>query len=153
MKHLTERTEIAKALNFGKYPVLTFDLHNQTEYGFKGCKCRIDMGTFNDGSNYYETAELYAYRDEQKVTFNSFGCCLSAEWSYHDFVEDLEYANAPLVEPNGEVVIVILDTNLKLVYEVIIAKVGKAHKFCSTPIDIEEIDMSKYFKLTVYSKE
>ena len=46
MKRLTERTEIAKAINFHKYPVVEIDVSKVDEYGIIGTKVLIDNGTF-----------------------------------------------------------------------------------------------------------
>lgn len=145
MEFITERTAIAKALNFGKYPVLTIDLKDRDEYGLVGCKVRVDFGNFSDGEKFYEHAELRVYKDEKVLTFSSYGCCLDANFGYSDIAEMLEYANAPIIKPDQEIIIVITDSVNRTAYPLIKAKTGKINKFCSTPISIEKVDLRAFF--------
>lgn len=144
MKRLTGRQEIAAAMNFGKYPVLKIDLKDADEYGLKGSICRIDMGEFRDGSKWYERAELRVYRDEKKITFSAFGCCLAAQYSYSDFMDDLETATAPIVKPNSEIVIAILDSEKREIYAVYVVETKNVSRHCQTPINVEPVDMTSY---------
>lgn len=61
MKYITERTEIAKAINLGKMPVVyVADLAAcRTDYGWKLGKVKIA-----DNSGFI-TADLYIFRDEK----------------------------------------------------------------------------------------
>ena len=141
MKHLKERTEIAQALNFGKYPVLELDLANVDEYGIIGSKCRIDMGKFNDGSPWYEDAELRVYSDEKKLCLSGGGCVLSANWTYNDVMEDMNNAMTPLIEPDSEMAVVIHDSDSRKLYGVFIVEAKGVHRHCSQPLNIEDVDL------------
>lgn len=44
MKTLTERTEIASAINFKQYPVVTIDVSKRDDYGIVGCPVCVDAG-------------------------------------------------------------------------------------------------------------
>lgn len=97
MKELKSRTEIAPAINFHRYPVLTLDLVDKDEYGLKGCNVLVDFGKFNTGEPWYEKGELRVYRDECKFEIKAFGACLKKDFTYSDYKEILSYANAPII--------------------------------------------------------
>ena len=144
MKNLTDRQEIAEALNFGKYPVLKIDIADCDWYGLKGSICRIDMGEFFDGSKFYERAQLCVYKDERKLSFSSFGCALTANVSYADFMEYVETAMSPIIKPDSEFVVVIYDSKRSEVYKVYVVQTGKTHRHCQQPIYVEPVDMTNY---------
>ena len=144
MKRLTGRQEIAEALNFGKYPVLKIDLKDADEYGLKGSICRVDQGEFNDGSKWYERAELRVYSDEKKITFSAHGYALTAETSYMDFVEDLETAMSPIVTANSEIVVVVLDSEKREVYAVYVIETKFTSRHSTQPITVEPVDMTTW---------
>ena len=147
MKHLKERTEIGQALNFGKYPVLELDLANVDEYGIIGSKCRIDMGKFNDGSPWYEDAELRVYSDEKKLCFSAGGVVLSANWTYQDVIEDMTNAMTPLIEPDSEMAVVIHDSDSRKLYGVFIVETKGVHRFCSQPLNLEDVYLGQLMNI------
>jgi len=106
MKYLTDRTEIAMAMNFGKYPVI-----------------RIDRETPKDGYNdFYEGDQIkvltpkpgypdsYAtgkiYYSEGKYGVMTDASCLHASFGYADVLEMIENAQAPVVKAGQEVVLI-----------------------------------------------
>ena len=134
MKRLTERTEIATAVNFHKYPVIRIDLADRDEYGIKGAKVNIDFG-----GDYFIHATLRTYSDEKKLTTNQYGTMISASVSYYDYEKMLEYANAPIIKANQEILIFMVDSSKKEAYAPVLLKTGeRVSKFCSTPLTIEE---------------
>lgn len=146
MKQLKDRTEIAKAINFGKYPVLTIDLADRDEYGLVGCKVNIDNGTFRTGERYVVRATLRVYRDEQTFT-TSAGCvCLKASYGYSDLAEEIEYAQAPIIKADQDVVIVIMNSKTRTMYYPYLVHTGKrVSPDCTTPLDFEKVDLSQFF--------
>lgn len=135
MKRLTERTEIAKAINFGKYPVIKIDLADRDEYGVKGTKVNIDFG-----GEYFIHAKIRSYSDTKYLQTSQGATMLSATISYDDYIEMVEYANAPVIKADQEIVIVMVDSENRVVYEPVIIKTGKRiDKFCSTPLDLEKL--------------
>ena len=142
MKRLTERTEIAKAINFGKYPVIRIDLADTDEYGIKGTKVRIDNGKFKSGEAYFINAEIRAYSDERVLT-TSQGCSMLVDkLSYADYIEMTEYANAPIIKANQEIVIFLYNSETREVFAPTIIKTGEridAH--CSTPLKLEKFQV------------
>ena len=143
MRLLTERTEIAKAINGHDLPVITIDLADADDYGLKSQKVLIDNGTFKDGFPYYIRSEIRAYADEEKFKFSQGGTCLKASFGYYDMVEMLEYRNAPIVKVDQDVIISIIDSNKKVAYNPMILHTTKridAH--CSTPLEFVDNDYS-----------
>lgn len=146
MKLLKDKHEMAMAMNFGKYPVLKIDLADSDDYGLKGCKVRIDAGTFKDGEPYIIRATIRAYRDECKLTTSSAGVYLTNSFTYNDYEEIVEYATAPLIKPDQDVVVAVYDSNKKMPYAAFIVHTSKfVSKHCSTPIQFEDADMTPYF--------
>ena len=145
MKILNDRQEMAKAVNFGKYPVLYFDLAEADEYGLKGCNVRIDAGKFSDGLPYYIEAELRVYRDRKRITTSSFGTFLSADFGYSDYKKMIDWANTPLIGPDQEVVIAFYDSDTKMAFKPIIVRTGShVSRHCMTPLTFEDVDMTKW---------
>lgn len=112
---LMERTEIAKAINFCKYPVLSIDLENQPykddiaaagrkDTYVKGCECRV---AWDHADSRYagmtSKCQLIIENGEYKLT--SWGCMLTADYTLFDFLESVKVANTPLVH-KGEIVAV-----------------------------------------------
>lgn len=134
MKTLTERKEIALAINFGKYPVIPIDVSNRDEYGIVGPKVKIDFG-----GEYMIRADIRVYNDEGTVQIVQGPTCLTASFGYSDFMEILEYANAPVIKANQEIVIATYDSKRGLAYAPRIIKTGaKIDKHCVTPLKLEE---------------
>lgn len=145
MKLLRERKEIAMAINFRKYPVLKIDLADADEYGLKGCKVRIDAGTFRDGLPYTIDATLRVYCDERKLTLSAGCVCLSNSFSYYDYAEMVENAQAPMITPDQDVVIAIYDSRSKTALAPMIVRTSqKVNPHCSTPLEFEAVDMTNY---------
>lgn len=140
------RTKIAKTINFNEYPVLTIDLADKDEYGLKGCKVRIDNGTYSTGEKYYIKATIRAWKDEKYFSLSSSGVCLHREFTYSDVNEMLEWSAAPIIKPDQDVVIVIHDSSNKIAYTVYIVHTdSKVRPDCIDPMNIEKVDLSAYF--------
>lgn len=143
MRKLTERKEIARAINGHDMPVITIDLADATHYGLVSQKVLIDNGTFKDGFPYYIKCEVRAYADEKYFTFSQGATCLTASFGYHDVVEMLEYRNAPIVKADQDVILAIIDSKNKVAYNPMVLHTSKridAH--CSTPLTFEDKDYS-----------
>lgn len=141
MRKLTERTEIAKAINGHTMPVITLDLADATEYGIRSQKVLIDNGKFRDGFPYYIKSEVVAYADEKHFSFSQGCTCLSASFGYSDMEEMLEYRNAPIVKADEDVIIAVIDSKKKLAYNPMILHTSKRiDENCSTPLTFEDKD-------------
>lgn len=147
MEIIKSRTEIAQALNFGKYPVLKIDLSECDEHGLNGSKCRIDMGTFNDGTRWLEPAQINVYRDEKVLHFSAWGCCLSKDFTYHDFEEDLENSMTPIIKAESEFIVAVLDSKYREVYALYKVETGHTIRHCTKPISCEKVDMSQFIEI------
>ena len=130
---IVDRQEIGLAMNFGKFPVLWMEIGN-TKRGweagkvYEGCKARITSRTTSHGDLIY-TGQLTMFNDEQKedvaafpwmwdrIHLSSWGACLKADFGYHDVIEDLENAQAPMLEPDQEVIVVFKDSPNERCYE------------------------------------
>lgn len=147
MKRLTERAEIASAINFKKYPVVTIDVSKRDAYGIIGCPVCVDAGFFRSGEPYYIKAMCRVYSDERVLTFTS-GCVgLSADFGYRDIEEMLEYANVPIIRADAEVLVVIIDSEQRLACCPVIVRTEKrVNPHCSTPISfVEPFDFTDFF--------
>lgn len=148
MKVLTERTKIASAINFKKYPVVTIDVSKRDDYGIVGCPVCVDAGLFRTGEPHYVRATCRVYRDEQKLTF-SRGCVgLSADFGYRDIEEMLEYANAPIIQKDSEMLVVIIDSVKRIAYSPVVVRTGsRVDPHCQTPISLAEpLSFASFFK-------
>ena len=143
MRTITERTEIAKAINGHTMPVITIDLADADEYGLKSQKVLIDNGKFRDGFPYYIHSEVRAYADEQYFKFSQDGVCLKASFGYSDMEEMLAYRNAPIVKADEDVIIAVIDSKNRVAYSPIVLHTSKRiDQFCSTPLTFEDKDYS-----------
>ena len=140
------RTNVAKAVNFNEYPVLTIDLADTDEYGLVGCKCRIDNGSFRSGDKYFVKATLRAWKDEKILSLSGHNVCLHASYTYSDVAEMIEWANAPIIKADQDIAVVVHDSGKKEAYSVYIVHTGsRIDANCIEPMKIERLDMSEYF--------
>ena len=139
MKKLTTRTEIAQAINFKQYPTITIDLSKRDDYGIAGAPVVIDNGKFSSGEPYYIHATLRAYNDEKNLTFSAGSSYLSDSFSYSDMEEILTYANAPVVKPDQEILICLIDSEKRQAYNPLVVRTSKrVNAHCSTPLTLTE---------------
>lgn len=153
MKELKNRTEIASAINFRQYPVLTLDLTDKDEYGLKGCNVLVDFGKFDTGEPWYEKGELRVYRDECKFEIKAFGTYLTKDFLYSDYEKIIDYANAPIIKADQEILICVYDSNARLAFNPIVLKTGSITKHCSTPIALEPFDAHMFLRCAGFKKE
>ena len=145
MKLLKDEKEMAMAVNFREYPVLSIDLADADDYGLKGCAVRIDAGKFSDGKPYTIDAELRVYRDEKKLTTSAGAVFLDNSFTYSDYTDMVKNAQAPLIGPDQDVVVAIYDSRLKKCYYPMIVHTGKSvARHCITPLSFEPVDMTQY---------
>lgn len=144
--NINDRQAVAKAINFGEYPVITIDLADSDEYGLVGSKVRIDNGTFRTGEPYFIRATIHAFNDDQVLTTHSPGVCLHEEYGYSDVEEMIEWAKAPVIKADQDVLVMVIDSKLRCAYNPRIVHTAKhisAH--CMTPLRFEDADMSEFF--------
>lgn len=142
MRFITERTEIARTINFHEMPVVKMDLAKKTEYGLVSEKVNIDNGTFRDGTPYYIHSDIRIYRDEKKLTFHRGCTCLTDSFGYSDIVEMLETANAPIIKADSDFCLVVIDSEKRTALMPIVLHTGKRiNAHCISPLMIEENDL------------
>ena len=145
MKLLKDRKELAMAMNFGRYPVLRIDLADADDYGLKGCRVRIDAGTFRSGDPDISPATLRVYRDERKLTPSCSGSVLSASFTYHDYVEMTENAMAPLIHPDEDVVVAVYNSNkMEALAAILVHTNASVRRNCTEPLGFEAVDMTPF---------
>ena len=149
MTLLKDRYELARAINFGRYPVLKIDLADTDSYGLKGCRVRIDAGKFkNTDDNFYIDATLRVYCDEKRLTTSSGATVLKNDFTYQDYFDMVDRAQAPLIGPDQEVVVAVYDSRNSKAYAALLVRTApKVTKFCSTPLAFEDVDMSPYLTM------
>ena len=123
MRFVKERREIAKALNFGEYPVIMFDLDTPKagwDGVYEGTTVRVDMGTFSDGSRWLNPTTPTIYVDNyhigiedtvearlvSEIHLPSYGACISSGFSVADVINDAKNAMAPIVKEGDTIAVV-----------------------------------------------
>lgn len=109
MKYLTDRQEIAKAMNFGIFPVIRIDVET-SKAGYDGVfegdfvKVATPSSRYPDSSvrarvmKFKEDGDKYAIMPETVCIHDSFG--------YGDVLEMLKFAQAPMLHAGEEVVVI-----------------------------------------------
>lgn len=111
MMYLTDRHEVAAAINFGKYPVLRINVENrpfEDSIYAKGDRVRV---AWDHKDRRYEgmTTHGKLFLDEDgKLKISGEGTMLSASFGYHDVMKMAAEANTPVVH-KGQLVIVVKD--------------------------------------------
>lgn len=138
MKEIISRKEFGERVNFGKHQVITIDLNQEAYLGalYKGDKVRVDFGKFRTGERYLSGGEVLYNEKENKIEVASYGTCLSANFTYEDAIEDVEYAKAPIIDEGDEVVIII-HNSLTREFKAYLATAKNKNKFCSTMMVFE----------------
>lgn len=142
MKYLTERTEIAKAMNFGKYPVLYIDMddkkYKESDYCV-GCNVRVHWDDKDPRyKDMYSTGHLY-YCDG-KFAISGDATCLSADFGRRDVVQMYLKANTPMIH-KGDTVVMVMDFSKSRMCKVALMKMpDRINKFCQTLAVLEEIE-------------
>lgn len=152
MKALTDRTQIAKALNYGKYPVLEFDFGIEENIyrcgediiGFKGSKVRIPWTYQNE--THYEKSQMNWFNDEQVLSIGNGGCCLTASFGYKDIEEMLEYTNAPILDKAQKFVLVLRNSKTRLAVVLMMETEDYKDIHCQRQLyGKEKIDLMAYY--------
>ena len=139
MKTLTDRQEIAKAINLGKYPVLYLDLAKDELKGYEGCyqgqRCKF-RNEWN-GQTFFGHGNLSYWGDSKELTITNDSVCLQSRFSFYDLKEMVENANATEVAGEQEVVVVIMNSKKELSAYPVLTKTTKYNRNCSTAMKIE----------------
>ena len=108
MLYLKDRQVIARAMNFGKYPVIRIDREtpkNGYDGFFEGDLVKV-MTPSSRYQDLYEVGNLYYCDGKYAISSHMVG--LHADFGYSDVIEQLQIAQAPVVH-DGDIVVVIED--------------------------------------------
>lgn len=127
MKFLTDRKEIAKAINIDKLPVITFDLTKPME-GYDGCyegtKVKVEGAYSGQYAHLDCRCTPHIWDDElhgvavmapwmvERIPLNEYGFCIHDSFSLHDIEEMVMWNNAPSVHAEDKVVVFFKAKNL-----------------------------------------
>lgn len=142
MMYLTDRHEVAAAINFGKYPVLTINLENRPYEGSRFAKgCRVRVAWDHKDSRYAGMTthgELFL-DDGGKLGISGEGACLSAGFGYRDVMKMAAEANTPVVH-KGSVVVVVMEIPSEKTCMVRVMKVNPhINIHCATVCYLEDV--------------
>ena len=135
MTILTDRKDIAQALNFGKYPVLSFNLDSD-----KGCSAVVLENTRNHGI-LRKGCSLYRgkiTKDDGIFYLLTNPTIMSANISVNDYLKRVELANAPVIN-EGDVVAILIHSKLLNSVQVELVKAGKVTADYATAVTFEAL--------------
>lgn len=106
MKYLTDRQEIAQAMNFGKYPVIRIDVETPVRGGvLQGDMVKVAAPNDRCPDNYI-CGHVMKFDDDDRYVIMPENVCLKADFGYSDVVRMLGYAQAPMLHAGEEVVLI-----------------------------------------------
>ena len=146
MKYLTDRTEIAMAINFDKYPVLYLNRENrpfakdmpESDYAV-GCRVRV---AWDSKESRYEgmTTHGNLYIEDGRLAINREGSMLTASFGYHDVIKMQAEARNAVIVHRGQEVVVVEDWPSKKTCTVRMMKVSdRIDIHCSTVAHLEDL--------------
>lgn len=155
---LTDRMDIAKAINIDKLPVICFDLTKPMEYEncYEGSKVNIEgahKGNYSDLSCHC-TAHLWGDKESadvhptpwlyKKVYLNCWGFGISSSFGLRDVEEMIEWSHAPRMTAEDKVIVffkTINPFNGKETGYLRLMKVSKhLDPYCSTVATLEDVE-------------
>lgn len=142
MKYLTERTEIAKAMNFGKHPCLYINMedtkYEDSDY-CRGCRVRVHWDSTDPRyKDMYSTGTLYHIDGKLKISGDA--TCLHADFGRSDVIGMYHQANTPMIH-KGDTVVVVQDWPKQRMCKVRMMKMpNRIDKFCQTLAVLEDIE-------------
>lgn len=144
MRIISERTEIATAINGHKMPVIVIDLADSDDYGLKSKPVLIDNGKFKgEDFPYYIKAHVRAYKGDSKFVFSGEVVCVSSDFGYDKMATMLKFRNAPIVKADQDVIISVIDSEHKLAFKPIVLHTsGRIVPFCTQPLSFVDDDYS-----------
>lgn len=128
MKILTDRQEIAQAMNFGKYPVIRIDIETPKagwDNVFEGDLVRVESLSKRYPGSYIRGRVMKYQEDGDRYAIMPENVCLKASFGYSDVVRMLGYAQSPMLHA-GETVIVIEDAPKQRAARVRLMKVSES---------------------------
>ncbi len=106
-KYLTDRHEIARAMNFGEYPVVRINLETPQpgwDDAFVGDRVMVYNGPERKDAI---RCTIHKFSDEpNRYTLMPDTICLQQEFGYNDVSEMCSWAQAPMIYPGKELVVI-----------------------------------------------
>lgn len=142
MMCLTERTEIACAMNYGEYPVLTINLENRPYEGSdyaRGCRVRV---AWDHSDRRYAglTTHGALYIENGRLEISGEGAMLSASFGYSDVMRLAAEANVPVVH-RGQVVVVVMEMPSRQTCVVRVMRISpRINIHCQTVCHLEDLN-------------
>lgn len=143
MKILNERTAIAEALNFGKYPVFTLDLDSRVvgwedDPNFKyGSRCRLVYNSKNHGEMHIGCTLTVC---DGRFTLSPDITCLKKVYTISDRLHDAETAMTPLVHATDEVAIYCYSKKDNVDYVRVMRIGNRIDPFCISAATLNDLD-------------
>lgn len=139
-KYLTDRHEIAMAMNFGKHPVLRINMETP-KAGYDTLYYGDQVEVMTPTHGYPDSRERgNLYYCEGRFSISSNAAFLDSSFGYRDVIESLEWAQAPKLHA-GETVVVIEDWPIARRCAVHMMKLpDRISKFTTPCCTLEEID-------------
>lgn len=142
MKILTDRKEIAQALNFGRYPVVKIDCTPDPRDPdiIRGGAVKVLTGQYR-GEDFYERcsvnifAHYYHGDNHRHMTIGAGATMLTATMTVADLDEMATYANAPKIGKGDTVAFVLIGRNIGAV---VLAEVKAVRQFCQQSAYFED---------------
>lgn len=136
MKILTTAKGMAKAMNFGKYPVLRMNMDTK-----EGSKAVVLGKSDRYGELRYRcTLSIDFYKEGDGLLYLSTeASCIKAEYSWKDHLEDAEFANAPVISPDQVVAVYVYSAEARLGY-VRLVKSEKIDVHCQVATMLKDIE-------------
>ena len=136
---MTDRHEIAQAMNFGRYPVLHINMETPLK-GYEGYFHGDKVVVLDPRPNYPDHQERgNLYFCEGSFEVSSHGACLHADFGYHDVMEMLEWAQAPHISA-GQTVVIVCDYPEARKCSVRMMKVSAVRSFTTPCCELMELE-------------
>ena len=147
MKFLTDRKEIAKAINIDGIPVVRIDISKQMD-GYDDCyagdnvvvihkdgfdtRCKVEMFSDMENENLHSTPYLY-----KRISLMPMPVCVSSGFGYHDVKEMYEWSKAVRIHEGQEVIVLFDGGDSGYLRKM---RVGKASKWVFPTALFEDVD-------------
>ena len=139
MKVLTTAKGMAKAMNFGKYPVLRINMDTK-----EGSKAVVLGKSDRYGEMRYRcTLSVDFYKENDGILYLSTECaCVKSEYSWKDHLEDAEFANAPVISPDQIIAVYAYSEKARAGF-VRMVKSGNINVHCQVATMLKDIEEEK----------
>ena len=136
MKVLSGRKEIVKGLRSGM-PIIRFDV---SQVKHDGTLVESNLLILDYGRNKIPV-HCWWSKGETKFSFWNSGCCIKSSFSYSDIEDIFNEETAPVIYPDQDVIILIVDSKNEISLAPIVLHTSKRiNQFCQNPITFVDKD-------------